>query len=148
MKVNTKATELLFVYGTLQDTELQQILFGCSCRMRRAALPGWSLYAASEGWLFIKPDMAGSVSGRLLELDAAALRAADLWEEVPLLYQREKLLVIMPESEALLAAWAYTRRDGKGMPYAGGQTSLLERQVMLQAAAKRIISPCPAAAEP
>lgn len=135
MKANTRATELLFAYGTLQDAKIQRILFGGPCRMRKAALPGWSLYLAPEGWLFIKPDLAGSVVGSLLKLDAAALQAADLWEEVPLLYQREKVLV-RPENGGELEAWTYTRRNAEGKPHQGGQLTLLDRQTVLQAAAE------------
>jgi len=124
------SAESLFAYGTLQDAELQQILFGSSCRTRKARLPGWALHVAPEGWLFIKPDPAGCVSGSLLELDETALRAADLWEDAPTLYQREKVLV-WPEKAEPILAWAYTRREADGVPHAGGLLTLRDRQALL-----------------
>ncbi|WP_417911835.1 gamma-glutamylcyclotransferase family protein [Candidatus Electronema sp. TJ] len=137
--MNIKATELLFSYGTLQDAELQQILFGAQCRMRKAALPGWTLHVGPEGWLFIKPDPAGTVSGSLLELDAEALRAADLWEETPTLYQREKVNVRLDDGSGL-EAWAYTRRAAAGVPHPGGALSLFEREETLAAVRRSILT--------
>ncbi len=131
--------ELLFAYGTLQDAELQRILFGAACVMRKAALPGWTLHVAPEGWLFIKPELAGSVSGSLLELDEAALQAADLWEEIPTLYQREKVLVRLEDGGGL-EAWAYTRREAEGVPYSGGTLSLLRREEMLAAVRRSVLN--------
>lgn len=130
---------LLFAYGTLQDAELQRILFGAPCRMRKAALPGWTLHVAPEGWLFIKPDPAGSVSGSLLELDAEALRTADLWEEIPTLYQREKIAVRLADGGGL-EAWAYTRRTAEGVPHSGGVLSLLRREDMLAALRRSVLN--------
>lgn len=135
----TAQLELLFAYGTLQDAELQRILFGAPCRMRKAALLGWTLHVAPEGWLFIKPDPAGSVSGSLLELDAEALRAADLWEETPTLYQREKVMVRL-EDGGKLPAWAYTRRTAEGVPHSGCALSLFEREEMLAAVRRSILT--------
>ncbi len=102
-------------------------------------LPGWSLYASlQDGYLFIKPDdLTSRVSGSLLAINAEALQAADLWEEVPLLYQREAVLVRL-EDGSELEAWAYTRREKAGVPYAGKQLSLLEQQAVLAAAQQSI----------
>ncbi|WP_417911307.1 gamma-glutamylcyclotransferase family protein [Candidatus Electronema sp. PJ] len=139
MPANTKVIDQLFTYGTLQDKEIQQLLFGCTCVMRKAMLPGWSLYASlQDGYLFIKPDdLTSRVSGSLLAINAEALQAADLWEEVPLLYQREAVLVRL-EDGSELEAWAYTRREKAGVPYAGKQLSLLEQQAVLAAAQQSI----------
>lgn len=131
--------ELLFAYGTLQHPEIQNILFGTACLMRNAVLRGWKLYVSPEGWLFIKPDPAGSVSGKLLELDEAALRAADLWEEVPMLYQREKIVVRL-EAGGELEAWTYTRRNTTGVPYSGSALSLLQCEEMLAAARRSVLN--------
>jgi gamma-glutamylcyclotransferase (GGCT)/AIG2-like uncharacterized protein YtfP len=137
VQANIKVPELLFTYGTLQDTEVQRLLFGASYQMRKAVLLGWTLQVAPEGWLFIKPDPAGCVSGSLLELDAAALQAADLWEEVPVLYQRETVAVRL-EDGGKLEAWAYTRREAAGMPYSGRALSLVECEEMLAALRRSI----------
>lgn len=86
--------EWLFSYGALQDADIQRILFGRNfAGSGRAVLPGWLLLVSADGYLFIKPDPAGRVSGSLLALDAAALSAADRWEDAPRLYQREKTRV-------------------------------------------------------
>jgi len=137
VQANTKATELLFAYGTLQEKKVQRLLFGAPCQMRKATLLGWTLLVAPEGWLFIKPDLAGCVSGSLLELDAAALQAADVWEEVPDLYQREKVAVRL-EDGGKLEAWAYTRRKAVGMPHASRALSLVECEEMLAAIRRSI----------
>ncbi len=131
--------ELLFAYGTLQHPEIQNIFFGTICLMRNAVLRGWKLYVSPEGWLFIKPDPMGSVSGKLLELDEMALRAADLWEEVPVLYQREKV-VIRLEDGSELETWAYTRRNSAGAAYSGSALSLLQREEMLAAARRSVLN--------
>ena len=138
MQRRTKATELLFAYGTLQDTELQRILFGTACVMRRAVLPGWKLHIAPEGWLFIKPDLAATVSGSLLELDAAALQAADLWEEVPTLYQREKVTVLLDDEQQ--EAWTYTRRTATGVPYSGDAFSQFQREELLAIVRRSVVA--------
>ncbi len=131
--------ELLFAYGTLQHREIQNILFGTVCLMRTAVLRGWKLHVSPEGWLFIKPDPMGSVSGSLLELNTAALRAADLWEEVPVLYQREKVVVRLEDSGEL-ETWAYTCRNATGTPYSGSSLSLLQCEEMLAAARRSVLN--------
>ena len=124
----------LFSYGTLQDPEIQKVLFGFCCTYKKARLSGWSLYSSQEeGYLFIKPDPTGTVSGRVLDIDTAALNMADRWEEVPL-YMREKVMVTV-EDGTRQEAWAYTRRDAGGELHCGKELSLLDRQLVLSAAA-------------
>lgn len=125
-------TQLLFSYGTLQDAGIQRMLFGRTFVGSRAELPGWSLHVAAEGYLFIKPDPAGRVSGSLLALDPFALRAADRWEDAPRLYQREKVRV--RTEEGWQAVWAYTRRSAAGLPQSDKRLSLLDQQAVLAAA--------------
>jgi gamma-glutamylcyclotransferase (GGCT)/AIG2-like uncharacterized protein YtfP len=140
--MNQPEIELVFAYGTLQDEELQRRLFGCALIGSNAFLPGWSLFASAEdGYLFIKPDPPGSVSGSLLALDATALQTADRWEEFPQLYQREKVAVRL-EDGTWREAWVYTRRQAEGTPYAGGRMSLLDRQAVLKAAGAAFRSRC------
>ncbi len=106
--------------------------------MRRAVLPGWTLHVVPEGWLFIKPDPAGTVSGSLLELDAAALQAADLWEETPTLYQREKVTVLLDGDQQ--EAWAYTRRTAAGVPHSGNALSLFSREDLLAIVRRSVVA--------
>ncbi len=120
----------LFSYGTLQDPEMQRILFGFCCPYKKAELKGWSLYASGEdGYLFIKPDPAGTVSGRIIELDRRALHEADRWEETPY-YKRERADVSL-EDGSMREVWVYTRRDAQGELYAGSGLSLLDREIVL-----------------
>ncbi len=124
------AKEWLFSYGTLQDPEMQRILFGYTCEGRNATLSGWSLFASDEdGYLFIGPDPAGQVAGCVIAVDASARGAADQWEEVPY-YEREKVTVTLHDGREM-EAWTYTRRVGKGRPYAGGQMSVADREAVL-----------------
>lgn len=106
--------------------------------MHRAVLPGWTLHVAPEGWLFIKPEPAGIISGSLLELDAAALQAADLWEEVPTLYQREKITVLLDGDQQ--EAWAYTRRTAAGVPHSGNALSLFSREELLAIVRRSVVA--------
>jgi gamma-glutamylcyclotransferase (GGCT)/AIG2-like uncharacterized protein YtfP len=132
----------LFSYGTLQDSEVQQMLFGFTCRKKNAKLVGWSLYASNEsGYLFIQPETSGIVTGKIIEVDRDAIHMADQWEEVPL-YQRERVLVILDDNTRQ-EAWVYTRRHAKGIPYSGKQLSLNDRQSVLNAieSLKKQISP-------
>jgi len=120
----------LFSYGTLQDSEIQEILFGFACKKKNAKLPGWSLYASNEdGYLFIKPDSSGNVAGSIIEVDTSAIQAADQWEEIPF-YRREKVSVIL-DDDTKHEAWAYTRRWEKGKLYAGTQLSTIDRETVL-----------------
>lgn len=121
--------QYLFTYGTLRDQDVQQLLFGFSCPPQPARLPGWAVYADDNGYLFIKPDPAGSVGGGIIEVDNLTLTIADQWEEVPR-YRREKVVVELDDG-ADLEAWAYTRCDGEGTIYSGTRTSLLDRQTVL-----------------
>jgi gamma-glutamylcyclotransferase (GGCT)/AIG2-like uncharacterized protein YtfP len=122
--------ECLFTYGTFRDPEIQEILFGSSRRTRKAMLIGWSVFASDEdGYLFIKPDANGIVHGSAMELNATDLHIADRWEDVPF-YRREKVTIHL-ENNSELAAWAYSRRQGRGMPYFGDQYSLKDRETVL-----------------
>lgn len=123
----------LFSYGTLLDPEVQKIIFGYCCSTREALLAGWAVYASSDdGYLFIKPAKHGIVTGRILRVDTAALRSADLWEEVPL-YRREKVLVTVDDGTGV-EAWTYTRRTAAGEIYSGRELSTVERHKVLAAA--------------
>ena len=133
MSDQIQAKHQLFSYGTLQDQEIQKALFGFCCTYKNAQLTGWSLYSSEEGYLFIKPDPTGTVSGRVLEIDTAALSMADRWEDVPL-YMREKVVVTV-EDGTRQEVWAYTRRDAEGELHSRKELSLLDRQLVLAAAA-------------
>ena len=133
MSCQIQAKHRLFSYGTLLDPEIQKVLFGFCCTYKDAQLSGWSLCSSEEGYLFIKPDPSGTVSGRIIEIDTAALHMADQWEEVPL-YMRESVVVTV-EDGTRLEAWAYTRRDAEGELHSGKDLSLLDRQFVLNAAA-------------
>lgn len=123
----------VFTYGTLQEQEIQQILFGRVLTMQRVMLFSWSIYVSAEnGYLFIKPDPIGKVAGKLLFLDKTALHKADQWEEVPQLYQRENVEIEL-EDGSKLAAWVYTRRHADGLLYTGTQLSLANPETVIQA---------------
>ena len=122
----------LFSYGTLQDPEIQQSLFGFRCLFKKAHLPGWSLHTSNEaGYHFIKPNPSGTVTGRIIELTTTAIRVADQWEEVPI-YKREKVVVTLEDGTSQ-EVWSYTKRYAEGMLYSGDQWSVLDRQSVLAA---------------
>ena len=122
----------LFSYGTLQDSEIQKSLFGYICPQKKAILTGWSLYSAHEnGYLFVKPEASGVVTGSILEVNTNALHSADQWEEIPF-YRREKVLVTL-EDDTTQEVWAYTRRDADGNAFEGNELSINEREFVLTA---------------
>ena len=109
-------------------------MFGFRCPFKNAQLPGWSLYSShEEGYLFIKPDSSGTVLGQIIEVDTAAIRLADQWEEVPF-YMREKVEVTV-ENGTKQEVWVYTRRDAIGKLYSGTQLSVLDRRSVLTSVA-------------
>ena len=132
-KTGKMKKQLLFSYGTLQDPEIQQLLFGFTYLKKNAKLLGWSLCSLHEdGCLFIKPDLSGIVVGSVLGVDIDAIHTADQWEDIPL-YRREKVTVMF-DDDTRAEAWAYTRRYANGMPYDGTQSSLIDREAVLKEA--------------
>ena len=122
----------LFSYGTLRDPALQKILFGNVIEMQSSRLDGWSLYRATDGYLFIKPSNNASVEGMLLSLTGEQLRRADQWEEVPL-YIRE-LVDVSTATNQKMQAWVYTRRNYDGIVVTKESVSMLTQSDIKKAA--------------
>ncbi len=75
--------ELLFVYGTLQEAEVQRRIIGREVTGTPDTLDGFykSKIAMSDGvFPLIIPKHGSSVSGRVLEVTAEELRRMDIYE--------------------------------------------------------------------
>jgi len=122
--------EMLFVYGTLRDPEVQTALFGRKISGDVATLKGWSVYRSeSDGFLFIKPDPRDCVVGLVLRLSPDELRIADAWEDVPH-YRRERLTA--RSDGVVMEAWTYTRREGEGVKHETSTTSGHKREQVIE----------------
>src|SRR5215211_1203267 len=92
--MNNRARTSLFVYGTLCDPRIQQVLFGRQISGVSATLSSWAVYCSdADGFLFIRPNAEGTVAGVIISLDERELEIADAWEDVPL-YRREIVSVM------------------------------------------------------
>jgi gamma-glutamylcyclotransferase (GGCT)/AIG2-like uncharacterized protein YtfP len=84
----------LFVYGTLLDDALVAHLTGHSFPKRAARLVGYRKHLPTNGYPYIVADDTAEVEGAVLQgLDAAALRAVDVYEDEGRLYKRVEVTV-------------------------------------------------------
>jgi gamma-glutamylcyclotransferase (GGCT)/AIG2-like uncharacterized protein YtfP len=87
---------MLFVYGTLMDDALVHQLTGRSFRTEPAVLAGYRRCVPAGGYPYIVPDAAASVQGRVLhDVDTAALRIFDDYEDEGRLYRRTEVVVTL-----------------------------------------------------
>ncbi|HYM18674.1 MAG TPA: gamma-glutamylcyclotransferase family protein [Micropepsaceae bacterium] len=120
-------TELpLFAYGTLGDSEVQQILFGEVVPCEPATLFGWQVTSGSDPYLNIARNEDAATKGKLLHLSRDQLRVADQFEEIPF-YRRIK---VRPE-KVEEGAWLYTRPDAAGEPHLDHRLALLPHAELL-----------------
>lgn len=100
----------VFVYGSLKKRQTQKDLFGQHPLVfSNAVLKDWLLIKNKE-YPFIKPSEGKMVEGVVLQLSPEQLEQADRWEEVPEVYQREKVTVRTTDG-SFFNVWTYTRRD-------------------------------------
>src|SRR5215472_16941235 len=104
----------LFAYGTLGESQVQQILFGEMVPSEPATLDGWRVTIGGNPYLSLSPADGASTEGRLLLLSRAQLRIADQFEEIPF-YRRIKVSVRRANGTEL-DAWVYTRPEDAGEP--------------------------------
>lgn len=101
----------LFTYGTLTNETIQQKLFGATIESHKAVLEGWEKRAASDGYLFVRPNPNTQIVGRLMLLTAAQKALADEWEDSTL-YQLLPIQVTLHDEDSGTRsenAWVYTR---------------------------------------
>lgn len=102
--------ELLFVYGTLKDKDVQKLLFDKELNFIKARLSDWAVFEDDDGYYYISRSKGDVVEGLVLELNIKQLEIADKWEEVPI-YNREKVKVIINEPNKKETVWAYTKEN-------------------------------------
>ncbi len=96
----------LFVYGTLCEAALVRRLTGRSFAMEAAVLSGYRRFEPPGSYAYITPDATSEVHGLVLRnIDAAALRAFDAYEEAGQLYRRVEVQVTV--GAQIEAAQAY-----------------------------------------
>lgn len=111
----------LFSYGTLQEEEIQRILFNGPVRMVKAALMNWRIYTDAGGFHFIREERGFKVFGSILHITKEQLAVADLWEEVPA-YERFITDADM-EGGGTTKVWVYTKPGIGGNPVEYEETS-------------------------
>ncbi len=85
----------LFVYGTLMDEARVRAVTGRSFPSRRARLDDHARIEPAGGYPYIVPRAGARVHGLLLEdVDDAALRALDRYEDEGRLYVRRSVEVV------------------------------------------------------
>ena len=79
----------LFVYGTLRDEAFVRRLTGRAFAVEAAVLYGYRRFEPPGSYPYIVPDPTSEVHGHVLrDIDAAALRAFDAYEDEGRLYRR------------------------------------------------------------
>jgi len=102
----------VFVYGSLLKRKTQKELFGSSLAVfSKAVLKDWVLIKDKE-YPYIMPSDGKVVEGSVLHLSQEQLEKADQWEDIPKIYQREKVTVRTTDG-SFFNVWAYTRRNPK-----------------------------------
>lgn len=87
-------TGRLFVYGTLRDGACQRAVAGRTFPARPATLRGYRRVEPSGGYPYLVADPHGVVDGIVLDdVDAAALRRLDRYEDEGRLYVRRSVTV-------------------------------------------------------
>lgn len=100
----------VFVYGTLLKPRIQKQLFGCQPEIvAPAKLKGWVLIEHKENPAII-PSESMTVEGMVIHLTEEQLKIADEYEEIPQVYQRERVTVRTADGD-FYNVWAYTRRN-------------------------------------
>lgn len=100
----------VFVYGSLLKRQTQKELFGVNLPVfSKAVIKDWVLINDKE-YPYIMPSDGKSVQGSVVHLTPEQLEKADQWEEVPHVYQREKVTVRTTDG-SFFNVWAYTRRN-------------------------------------
>lgn len=100
----------VFAYGSLRKRKTQLELFGAYPPVySKATLKDWVLIKDKE-YPYIMPADGKVVEGSVLHLSQEQLEKADHWEEVPRVYQREKVTVRTTDG-SYFNVWAYTRRN-------------------------------------
>lgn len=103
-------THLLFVYGTLLDPQVQQLVFGRQMQGQPDLLPGFTKRERSVAGRYpeVCPDDSGmaEVEGLCLAVDATDLNRADAYETT--LYYREVVLLASGKK-----AWVYRASQNK-----------------------------------
>ncbi len=97
--------ELLFVYGTLMNPAERVILLGRPIDASPGQLPG---YVRGRKRHYLVAKQAGAVTdGAILEgLSARELAILDEYEEVPVLYTRERIEVLAADGRKI-ECWIY-----------------------------------------
>lgn len=127
----------LFTYGTLQDIEIQTILFGKEILMKKATLDNWRIYSDEEGYYFIAKEQESFVEGHIMYLSQEELLVADQWEEVPT-YSRI-MVVVKLAAGITCKSWAYVKDNKKGKPVINAQFSNRPRAEVIVEAKKIVI---------
>ncbi len=98
---------LLFAYGTLLDAKVQRQVFGREVGLVPGQLTGWRVRRQ-----FVRGRYPGivraagkTVMGGVLRVTAADLARADVYEDAPRLYQRQRVTVKV--SSKAVRCWVY-----------------------------------------
>lgn len=108
----TMVLHKVFVYGSLKKRQTQKDLFGLQPPVfSKAVLKDW-VFIKNKEYPYIKPSESKTVEGVVLHLSTEQLEQADRWEEVPEVYQREKVTVRTTDG-SFFNVWTYTRRNAE-----------------------------------
>lgn len=92
------------------QTKIQQQVFGQKLNtFCGALLRDWEKNTKGD-YPVIKPATGKIVKGKIIQLSDDQLQQADVWEQAPEGYQRERVTV-KSDDGSFFNVWAYTRRD-------------------------------------
>jgi gamma-glutamylcyclotransferase (GGCT)/AIG2-like uncharacterized protein YtfP len=101
--------ELLFVYGTLMDSAKRVMLLGRHINASAARLHGYA--RGEKRFPFVAKQADAVTDGAILEgLTAHDLAILDDYEEVPKLYSRERIKVVVADDRKV-ECWIYIPTD-------------------------------------
>lgn len=117
----------LFVYGTLKDEEICELLFKDKISSEPAVLYNYTIKKSSD-FFFITTSDKHVVEGKVIYLTDNQLLIADQWEEIPY-YTRKKVEVNV--SDKIIDAWVYVRENADGEEADSNQISSIDRNEVI-----------------
>ena len=90
----------LFVYGTLKDEEICELLFKEKISSNPAILHNYSIKKSSDFFFIVSCDKS-KIEGKVIYLTDKQLLIADQWEEIPF-YSRKKIDIYVFQKKSKL----------------------------------------------
>ena len=118
----------LFVYGTLKDEEICELLFKEKISSNPAILHNYSIKKSSDFFFIVSCDKS-KIEGKVIYLTDKQLLIADQWEEIPF-YSRKKIDIYVFQKK--IQAWVYIRENVEGEDADVSQLCSIDRNELIK----------------